>query len=52
LGNLLGVRVGADHDHRDISLVRIALDHFENLVSVQVRHHQVEQNQTEFFLLD
>jgi len=24
---------------------------FENLIPVQIRHHQVEQDQTEFFLL-
>ncbi len=52
LRNLVGVRVGADHDDRNISLVRIALDRFQNLVSVQVWHHQVEQDETEFFLLD
>ena len=52
LRNLVDVRVGADHDDRDISLVRIAPDHFENLVPVQIRHHQIEQDETEFFLLD
>ena len=35
-----------------ISFVRIALDHFQNLVPVQIRHHQIEQDQAEFFLLD
>jgi hypothetical protein len=52
LRNLVGVCVGADHDHRNISLVRIALDRFQNLVSIQVRHHQIEKDETEFFLLD
>src|SRR5262249_78412 len=52
LRNLVGVRVGADHDDRNISVVRIALGRFENLVSVQVRHHQIEQDETELFLLD
>src|SRR5262249_1533514 len=48
----VSVRVGADHDDRNISVVRIALGRFENLVSVQVRHHQIEQDETELFLLD
>ena len=25
---------------------------FQNLIPVHIRHHQVEQDQTEFFLLD
>src|SRR5262245_62610113 len=33
LRNLVGVRVGADHDDRDISLFRIALDHLQDLRS-------------------
>jgi hypothetical protein len=52
LRNLVGVGVGADHDDRDISLVRIAPDHFENLVPVQIWHHQIEQDEAEFLLLD
>src|SRR5262249_54735267 len=52
LRHLVGVRVGADHDDRNISLVRIALDRLENLVPVQIRHHQIEQDETEFFLRD
>jgi hypothetical protein len=52
LRNLVGVRVGADHDDRNISLVRIALGRFENLVSVKVRHHKIEQDEAELFLLD
>jgi len=51
LGDLVGVRVGADHDNRDISLVRIALDNLEHLVSVQIRHHQIEQHEAEFLFL-
>ena len=50
--NLVGVCVSADHDDRNISLVRVALDYFENLVPVQIRHHQIEQDETELFLLD
>src|SRR5262249_16862317 len=43
---------GADHDDRNISLIWIALDDFENLVPVQIRHHQIEEDETELFLLD
>jgi hypothetical protein len=52
LRNLVGIRIGADHDDRHISLVRIALDRLENLVTVHIRHHQIEQDETEFFLRD
>src|SRR5262245_3745184 len=52
LRNLVGVRVGADHDDRNISLIWIALDDFENLVPVQIRHHQIEEDETELFLFD
>jgi hypothetical protein len=49
---LIGVCVGADHDDRDISLVRIALDDFQNPIAVQIRHHQIEQDETEFLPLN
>src|SRR5215470_12019259 len=35
-----------------ISLLSGSLDYFENLVPVHIRHHQIEQDETEFFLLD
>ena len=44
-GLALGVGAGGDEDHRDVASGRVRLEPFTDLITIQVGHHDIEQDQ-------